>query len=154
MIVEAGAVVQSGNATQVTARPQTEYVARLVGLNLLRGTGTGTAVRISDDLVLHTVEPVTGPACVAIAPSSIALYPQSLYPQRPQGSPRNTWRARIDTVHRHGDQLRVTLTGSAAVSADITPAAAAQLQVAPGTEVWASLKATETHAYPAVERPQ
>lgn len=143
VIVEGGTLVQSGSVAQVTAMPQTEYVARLVGLNLLRGTGSGTAVRI-DDFVVHTAEPVTGPACVAIAPASIALYQQ-----RPQGSPRNTWPARIETVHRHGDQLRVALSGPVPISADITQAAAAQLHLAAGTEVWASVKASETHAYPA-----
>ena len=52
-------------------------------------------------------------------------------------------------VQRHGDDLRVQLDGPIGVSADVTPAAAAQLRLAPGQPVWAAVKAAQTHAYPA-----
>jgi molybdate transport system ATP-binding protein len=35
------------------------------------------------------------------------------------------------------------------VAADVTPAAAVQLDLAPGRSVWAVVKATEATAYPA-----
>ncbi len=47
VIVEDGALVQQGDAVSVTTRPRTDYVARLVGLNLYRGQATGGTVRIS-----------------------------------------------------------------------------------------------------------
>src|SRR5690606_9759151 len=37
VILEGGRVVQEGDAGSITARPRTDYVARLVGLNLYRG---------------------------------------------------------------------------------------------------------------------
>jgi molybdate transport system ATP-binding protein len=43
----------------------------------------------------------------------------------------------------------VQLAGPVAVAADVTHAAAAQLHLVPGREVWAAVKASETHAYPA-----
>jgi molybdate transport system ATP-binding protein len=52
-------------------------------------------------------------------------------------------------VQRFGDRLRIDLVGEPAVAADVTIAAAAQLDLAPGRQVWAAVKATETHAYPA-----
>ena len=52
-------------------------------------------------------------------------------------------------VQRHGDNLRVQLDGPIAVAADVTPAAAAHLRLAPGQRVWAAVKAAETRVYPA-----
>jgi molybdate transport system ATP-binding protein len=144
VIVEDGRVVQTGDAAAITSQPRTDYVARLVGLNLYRGRATGTSVRIGDDFTLTTATAQDGPAFVAFAPSAVALYPT-----RPQGSPRNTWRATVGSVSRHGDALRIELTGPIDVAADVTPAAAVQLELSEGREVWVSLKATEATAYPA-----
>ncbi|GAA3166122.1 hypothetical protein GCM10020001_109210 [Nonomuraea salmonea] len=81
---------------------------------------------------------------MAFPPAAVALYRS-----RPDGSPRNLWRARIDGIERHGDNVRVHLDGPITAFADITPAAVADLDLSPGQEIWASVKATETHAYPA-----
>jgi molybdate transport system ATP-binding protein len=144
VIVENGVVVQEGDAATVTARPRTDYVARLVGLNLYRGHGDAHTVRLADGFTLTTADTVHGDAFVAFPPAAVALHPA-----RPQGSPRNTWAATIDGVQRHGDNLRIRLAGPIVVAADVTPAAAAQLDLAPGREVWAAVKAAETRAYPA-----
>ena len=45
--------------------------------------------------------------------------------------------------------VRVALTGELPLLADVTTAAVAELDLHPGRTVWASVKATETHAYPA-----
>jgi molybdate transport system ATP-binding protein len=143
VIVEDGRVVQEGDAATVTARPRTDYVARLVGLNLYRGTGDGHTVRVGD-LVLTAADAVHGDAFVAFPPAAVALHPR-----RPDGSPRNTWPATITGLQRHGDNLRIQLDGPVTVAADVTPAAAAHLRLAPGQAVWVAVKAAETHAYPA-----
>src|SRR5580704_14470812 len=44
MVIEDGAVVQTGTPAEVTARPRSTYVADLTGVNLLRGTGHGTVL--------------------------------------------------------------------------------------------------------------
>ena len=44
--------------------------------------------------------------------------------------------------------MRVHLAGPLAVLADVTPAAAADLDLAPGAEIWAAVKATEVEVYP------
>ncbi|TYB40370.1 ABC transporter ATP-binding protein [Micromonospora sp. AP08] len=143
VIVEQGRVVQEGDAATVTARPRTDYVARLVGLNLHRGHADGHAVTV-DGLTLTTADTVRGEAFVAFPPAAVALHPT-----RPDGSPRNVWAATVTGVQRHGDNLRVQLAGPVAVAADVTPAAAAHLGLRPGQEVWAAVKAAETRAYPA-----
>ncbi|GAA2531076.1 ABC transporter ATP-binding protein [Winogradskya humida] len=145
VIIEDGRVVQEGDATTITARPRTEYVAQLVGLNLYRGRADGTTVHLGDDgFTLTTTDRLDGDAFVAFRPAAVALHPE-----QPHGSPRNTWPATIAGIQRHGDNLRIQLTGPIPVAADITPAAAAHLHLALGQPVWAAVKATETRAYPA-----
>jgi molybdate transport system ATP-binding protein len=144
VIVEDGRVVQTGDAAAITTRPRTEYVARLVGLNLYQGRADGHAVRLPGDFILTTATGQQGEVFVAFPPSAVALYRT-----RPEGSPRNTWPAVVAAVARHGDNLRIELTGPLAVAADVTPAAAVELDLAPGREVWATLKATEATSYPA-----
>jgi molybdate transport system ATP-binding protein len=144
VVVEDGAVVQTGDAATITAQPRTDYVARLVGLNLYRGRADGTTVAVADDFELVTATPQQGDVFVAFPPSAVALFPS-----HPAGSPRNTWPATVTTIYRHGDALRIELAGPIQLAADVTPAAAVQLELAPGREVWAALKATEATCYPA-----
>lgn len=143
VIIEDGSVVQTGDAAAITTRPRTDYVARLVGLNLYRGRAGGTTVQLPG-FALTTATAQHGEVFVAFPPAAVALYAG-----RPDGSPRNTWPAVIGSVARHGDNLRVELTGPITLAADITPAAAVHLDLAPGRQVWATLKATETTVYPA-----
>jgi molybdate transport system ATP-binding protein len=144
VIVEDGAVVQTGDAATITTRPRTDYVARLVGLNLYRGRSDATVVRLPGDFTLTTATAQDGEVFVAFPPAAVALFAE-----RPDGSPRNTWPAVVETVSRHGDNLRIELRGPITVAADVTPGAAVQLELAPGREVWAALKATEATSYPA-----
>ncbi|GIJ10922.1 ABC transporter ATP-binding protein [Micromonospora andamanensis] len=148
VIIENGQVVQEGDVATVTARPRTDYVARLVGLNLYRGHADGHRVLLTDGFHLVTGDQHAGDVFVAFAPSAVALHPG-----RPDGSPRNTWPATITGIQRHGDNLRVQLGGPVTVAADITPAAAAQLNLAPGRTLWAAVKAAETRVYPAAAAP-
>src|SRR5690606_39327625 len=60
VIVEAGHVVQEGDAATITAQPRTDYVARLVGLNLYRGTADGHLVRVGAGLVPAARHPLRG----------------------------------------------------------------------------------------------
>ena len=144
VIIEDGRVVQTGDAATITAQPRTDYVARLVGLNLYRGHADGSTVVLPDGFALVAASAERGEVFVAFAPSAVALYPS-----RPDGSPRNTWQATVTAVARHGDALRIELAGPLAAAADVTPAAAVHLDLAPGRVVWATVKATEVRAYQA-----
>jgi molybdate transport system ATP-binding protein len=143
VVIEGGRIVQEGTATQITRYPRTDYVARLVGLNLYRGTGSARGVTLPGGLALSATEAVDGPAFVAFSPAAVALHRA-----RPDGSPRNTWPATVAGLERHGDMVRVRLDGPLTAAADVTSAAAAELGLVPGAQVWAAVKATETHAYP------
>ncbi|GAA4871288.1 ABC transporter ATP-binding protein [Kitasatospora terrestris] len=144
VVVEEGRVVQAGAPAEISRRPRTDYIARLVGLNLYRGTAAGHRVELPDGQQLFTTEELTGEAFVAFPPAAVTLHRG-----HPESSARNVWRLTVAGLDLHGDQVRVDLTGDVPLLADLTPAAAAELDLAPGTEVWASVKAAQTHAYPA-----
>ncbi|OLE27185.1 MAG: ABC transporter ATP-binding protein [Actinobacteria bacterium 13_1_20CM_3_71_11] len=143
VVLEAGTVVQTGTPPEITRQPRTDYVARLVGLNLYRGRAREGAVELTGGGRLSVEDPVSGNVFVAFPPAAVALYVD-----RPAGSPRNVWPVRVGGVERYGDRIRVQLEGAPTVVADVTPAAAAELDLAPGKGLWAAVKATETHAYP------
>ncbi len=142
VILEDGRVVQQGAPRDVVRQPRTDYVAHLVGLNFYRGVATGTDVRLDGGGHLTIAEPADGPVHVVFPPSAV-----SLYPDRPAGSPRNTWQATVAGVEQHAHTTRVDLDGSPAVLADITTATVADLRLQPGDRLWVSLKATEIHTY-------
>ncbi|MFC4034876.1 ABC transporter ATP-binding protein [Streptomyces polygonati] len=148
VVIEHGRVVQEGSPAEIARRPRTDYIARLVGLNLYQGEADGRTVRLGPDLALTTTEELTGPAFVAFPPSAVALSAT-----RPGDSgARNAWRARITGMESHGDRIRVALTGAAdglPLAADLTNVAVAELALETGAEVWAQVKAAQTHAYPA-----
>jgi molybdate transport system ATP-binding protein len=147
VIVEHGRVVQEGAPTEIARRPRTEYVAQLVGLNLYRGTADGTTVALTSGGSVTIAEPTSGNVHVAFPPTAV-----SLYAEQPAGSPRNTWPAVVAGLEQHAHTVRVRLdaspTGPATLLADITPAAVAELRLAPGQHLHATLKATEIQTYP------
>ncbi|KAB2342662.1 ABC transporter ATP-binding protein [Actinomadura rudentiformis] len=146
VVLESGRLVQEGPPAEVARRPRTDYVARLVGLNLYRGHAAAGTVLIDDGAIkLDTVDRLEGQVFLAFAPSSVALYRS-----RPDGSPRNLWQARVEAIERQGDRVRVRLEGPPlAAAADVTPGAVAELGLVEGSVIWAAVKATETHVYPA-----
>jgi molybdate transport system ATP-binding protein len=122
LVLDAGGVAQVGTPAEVAQRPRTEHVARLVGLNV---------VRRGDELTAFTPDAV-----------AVAL-------REPDGSPRLRWRGRVADVAPHGDAVRLLVHAEPDLIADVTPAAAADLGLTPGTDVWLSVKATAVRSYPA-----
>jgi molybdate transport system ATP-binding protein len=80
---------------------------------------------------------------VAIPPVAVALFRT-----RPDGTPRNVWSGRVDGFDSFADRVRVHVAGSPPITAEITPAAAAELDLAGGGTVHAAVKATEVTTYP------
>ena len=163
VVVEHGRVVQQGTPSDIARHPRTDYIAQLVGLNLYKGTAEGHTVRLDSGSGSHfetdfssrtnfivgtaitTTEDLTGPVFVAFPPSAVTLHRE-----RPTGSSaRNLWQCRVGGLETHGDQIRADLTGELPLAADLTTVAAAELDLHPGATVWATVKAAQTHAYPA-----
>ncbi|MET7703886.1 ABC transporter ATP-binding protein [Streptomyces sp. NPDC005485] len=145
VVVEHGRVVQQGTPSDIARHPRTDYIAQLVGLNLYKGRAEGHTVTLDSGPAITTTEDLTGPVFVAFPPSAVTLHRD-----RPTGSSaRNLWQCRVGGLETHGDQIRADLTGELPLAADLTTVAAAELDLHPGAAVWATVKATQTHAYPA-----
>lgn len=144
VVVEDGRVTQQGPTAEVASQPRTDYLAKVLGVNLLRGDvyegvmtpdGGGSLV-VSTDL--------EGPAVVVIRPQAITLHAK-----KPEGSARNVWESTVLGIETHHDQVRVALSGPPELTAAVTHAAVADLKLVPGQRVWMSLKATDTDVHPA-----
>ena len=150
VVLEGGRVVQSGRPGDVARRPATQYVARLMGLNLYHGVAAADGrVEIDGGGTLVAATPAEGARAgervlVAVPPAAIALHTA----RPPAGSARNVWRGVVTGVELLTDRVRIAVDGPPSALVDITPAALADLDLSPGRAVWLSAKATETVAYP------
>ena len=152
LVLEGGRVVQEGTPASVARHPATDYVARLVGLNLY----AGRLDSLSDEVALDgggrlvvTLTPdanvADGRVLVALSPAAISVHTTPL----DHTSMRNVWRGRVAGMELLGDRVRVEVQAEPAAIVDITAAALADLGLERGSEVWLAAKATETVAYPA-----
>lgn len=144
-----GRVAASGEVGELLGRPRTGFLARLSGVNLLRGAAEADGVRASGDLVVglwDASRPATagGRALATFEPASVALYRRA-----PQGSPRNTWRVRMTGLEPRGATVRMllALADGQPLAADLTAQGAAALQALPGDELIAQVKATQVSLY-------
>jgi molybdate transport system ATP-binding protein len=144
VVLEGGRVTQTGTPGEVSARPRSRYVAELVGVNLFRGQAGGGAIRLAGGATLVAAGDHHGEVFAAVHPHAVALHRR-----QPEGTPRNVWAGTADSLEVLGDRVRVRVTGRLPIVAEVTPGAAAQLQLADGGPVWASVKATEVAVYPA-----
>ncbi|GAB3862986.1 ATP-binding cassette domain-containing protein [Nocardioides maradonensis] len=148
VVVDGGRVVEEGSTTEVLSTPRSGFAARLAGLNLVRGTWDGAAVTTADGLRVVGLAEQPVPAGVeAVAlfrPSAVAIHPGG--PTRDEGSPRNRIEARIRDLEPSGDRVRIRTeprSPGPVLAADVTPAAVAELGLAPGADVTLTVKATE-----------
>ena len=68
VVLERGRVVQAGSPAEITTRPLTPYVARLVGMNLYPGTATARTVALDGGGKLTAVDTPDGAVLAARAP--------------------------------------------------------------------------------------
>ena len=144
-VLDRGRVVERGTTSRVLTRPTSAFAARIAGLNLVRGTARGGAVLADSGLSLEGLAEtplVEGePAVAVFSPSSVGVYRDA-----PHGSPRNVVAGTVTDLEPHGHQVRVH---TAYLSADITPGALAELDLAQGSPVVFAVKASEVAVYPA-----
>jgi len=144
VVLEHGAVVQSGTPEEVTARPRSRFVADLAGVNLLRGRGHGDHIVLKSGAIVSAAGAGDGDVFAVIHPRAVAIYRN-----RPDGTPRNVWHGAIESLDTHGDRVRARITSEVPLVAEVTPAAVRDLHLIPGADVWAVVKATEVSTYPA-----
>jgi molybdate transport system ATP-binding protein len=145
VVLERGRVAQTGTPADITSRPLTPYVARLVGMNLYVGAAHGYAVHVDGGGTIVAADAPPGRVLAAIRPSAITVHTEA-----PHGSSaRNIWVGTISSLAPLGDRIRIGTSGELPATVDVTAAAVAELDLAPGRQIWLSAKATDVTAYPA-----
>jgi molybdate transport system ATP-binding protein len=144
VILEHGEVAQVGEPSEIVTRPQSSYVADLVGVNLFHGIASGTAVSLDSGEVLTIADEHHGAVLAVIAPRAVVLHRAE-----PAGTARNVWAGTVSGMERLGDRVRVRVAGKVPIVAEITPAAVTALELRDGDAVWAAVKATEIDVSPA-----
>ncbi|MFI0899589.1 ABC transporter ATP-binding protein [Streptomyces sp. NPDC020983] len=146
LVVEGGRRVQEGTPVEVARRPRTDYVARLVGLNLFRGHACGRTVHLAPGLTLPTTAEREGPAFVAFPPSAVTLHATRAAAAQAGAA---VWPVAVRTLESHADALRVHLTTpqeALALTADLPAHSLAALPLEPGATVWAALPEAPAYA--------
>ncbi len=145
VVLSDGHVVEQGTSSEVLSRPRSAFAARLAGLNLVTGTWRDGCVQAPDGLRVHGLvvgePPADGEGAIAtFRPSAVAVFREPV-----EGSPRNSFDVRITEVEPLADLIRVH---AGPLHADVTVQAAAELELAAGSPVTFSVKATEVAVYP------
>jgi molybdate transport system ATP-binding protein len=148
-VLQEGRIVQSGTTAELVEAPASPFVAALAGVNYFAGAasrrGDLTVVRGDgwpNDLL--STDSVDGRVGVVVYPWEIALSPR-----RPDGSALNALAGVVRRISAVGNRVRVTVDSVPPVVAEVTEDAVRSLQLAPGTPVVASWKATGTRLVPA-----
>lgn len=176
VVLEGGRIAEQGPTAALLERPRSHFAAGLSGLNFVRGRTTAPARLAVAGLgeVFGVVPseageaPATGEDAVAVfRPADVAVYASSSglgasapdadgrggpdpMEEPPHGSPRNAWRAVVAELEPRGAQVRVhARAGDTAIVADLTPAAAAELDLATGAAVVLVSKAAAVTVYAA-----
>jgi molybdate transport system ATP-binding protein len=144
VVMESGRLVQTGTPGEVTEHPRSQYVADLVGVNLLQGHADRGSVHLPNGSVIAAAAADSGEVFAVVHPRAVALHQH-----RPEGSPRNVWPGRVSAIELLGGRVRIRVEGDVPVVAEVTPGALLELNIEEGGQVWLSFKATDIGIYPA-----
>ncbi len=143
-IIEGGSITQVGSPDDIRLHPRTPYIADLAGSNLVSGIADAGSIT-SGSHRLHIADPtITGRVLATIHPRAIVIGMD-----RPTGSSRNAWETTVIRIEHYGDRVRLQTGDPLPLTAEVTPGAIEALQVAEGSPVWVSIKATEIQVSPA-----
>ncbi|HEU5034185.1 MAG TPA: ABC transporter ATP-binding protein [Mycobacteriales bacterium] len=141
--LENGSVVQDAPAGEVARAPRSPWLAELMGSNAFAGRLRGHAVLIEGGGSVTAAEvtgaPPDGVAALAVVPAHAV----TVHREEPDSSARNTWPVVVRDLVATGGRVRLRCDGAPPVLAEVTPEAVADLRLADGAQVWASVKATE-----------
>ncbi len=149
-VLDQGHVAQQGAPDTIAAAPSSAFVADLVGATVLTGTaraGPGglTTVALDGGGEAVSTDVALGRVAVSLYPWEVALEPPHT---PPAGSARNRLDARVASITRLGNRVRVGLAGGQPFTAELTAASADDLGLAPGDAVVATWKGTATRVVP------
>ena len=149
-VIDGGEIIQRGTASALAAAPATAFVADFTGAVVLTGTAHAgrdqlTVVDLDGGGVASTTDRGTGRVALSVYPWEITIRHA---PAHDEESAQNHLSARVLSVTTVGNRVRVGLAAGQPLVAEVTGKAAEDLQLAVGSEVVASWKATATRMVP------
>jgi len=139
-VIVRGALRQLARAADLVAAPEDDFVARLAGANVIRGTARPadglTRVTLADGAVCFAADPGDGPVSLLVYPWDVSVSHAEL-----DDSALNHFRGPIESIVPMGNRVRVRIRG---ITAEVTAASAERLRLEVGREAVASFKATAT----------
>ncbi len=149
-VLRGGRLVQAGTPAELFENPADSFIAGITGAELsMRGVVTAA----DGELLTVRVRGEELQAVGSAAPGDaikLAYRPEDLYLSRraPEGgSARNRFQARVTEVRSLGALVRVRLAGPSELVAIVTRAAASELDLTEGAEIWVQIKATALHGF-------
>jgi len=149
-VLRDGRVVQHGSPNELFENPVDPFIAGITGAEL---SIRGSVMSVNRELL--SIE-VMGALLVAVGQAApgdsvkIAYRPEDLFLSSTAlagGSARNRFQARVVEVRSLGALVRVRLAGPDELVAVVTRAAAAELEISEGADIWVQVKATALHAF-------
>jgi molybdate transport system ATP-binding protein len=145
-VVDAGRVIQQGEAGALAAAPASAFVADFAGAVVLSGVARPgpdglTQVALDGGGEISSVDAAEGAVAATVFPWEIVLEDPSA---APGGSARNHVRGEVTTLTDVGGRVRVAIAAGQPLVAEVTAAAVRDLALAPGAPVTASWKASAT----------
>lgn len=144
VVMEQGRIVEDGPVHEVLERPRSEFGARIVGVNFVRGPAMASGVRGPNDAVISgrpDVEaPLEGEMAAVFEPSAVAVHREAPSPEH--GSVMS---ATVMELEPRGAHVRVRTEH---FTADVPVADVADLELAPGTDVWLEIDPASVRLYP------
>jgi molybdate transport system ATP-binding protein len=138
-----GRLRQLAAPAELVARPRDAFVASFTGANLLHGRarpGELTEVVLDGGERIYSTDDADGEVGVVVYPWEV-----SVARAHAVDSALNVVRGEIGSVFEIGNRVRVRI---GAVTAEVTPASAARLELARGGVAYATFKATGTRLVP------
>jgi molybdate transport system ATP-binding protein len=149
-VIDRGRIVQEGTASELAAAPGSAFVADFAGAVVLTGVARQgpdglTHVALDGGGSATSTDAATGPVALSVYPWEIAIEPPEAVHET---SASNRVAARVVTVTRVGNRVRLGLDGPQPLSAEVTAASVERLGIAPGDAVAATWKAAASRLLP------
>jgi len=146
-VVNEGRIVQVGSPEEIFRKPDSEFVARFVGVrNIFRGEirpgEDGYQVLHLDGVEIAVVTNLVGPAHGSIRPEEIVISREPL-----RSSARNSFRGRIVNIADRGTFVYVTVRIPPDFTCIITRRSLEEMELREGLEVYVSFKASAVHIF-------
>jgi molybdate transport system ATP-binding protein len=152
-VLERGRIVQRGSPRELASRPASAFVADFTGASVLIGTARAgsdglTVVELQGAGTLVSTDALEGDVAASVQPWEVSLEPRG---EPAHGSAQNRLPARVVSLVPLGGRVRVAVAvgeSEQLLSVEVTEPAVRDLELAAGTEVVASFKATATRLAP------